>query len=211
MMTAIYARVSTTDKGQDPDLQLRPLREYCQSRWLEVVGEYVDYTSGAKDRRPELDKMMDALRKRQVDCVIVWKLDRFGRSFQHLINSINEIDRLGVVFVSYSENIDLSTPAGRLMFHIIASMCEFERALIKERVRAGLANARAKGKKLGRRGLAPIDRKKIIEAYDTTPPLSVRDVARVTKIPTATVGKVIKAYKEGKLDRDGFEYARALV
>lgn len=211
MRTVIYARVSTTDKGQDPDLQLRPLREYCNARGFEVAGEYVDYTSGAKDRRPELDKLMDAARKRQIDAVIVWKLDRFGRSMKHLVNAISDLDGLGIAFISYQENIDLSTAAGRLMFHVIAAMAEFERELIKERVRAGLVNARAKGKKLGRKGLAPIERKRIIEAYETDPSKSIREIARVTRIPVATAGKVVKAYREGRFDRDGFEYERALV
>ena len=141
MKAALYGRVSTTDKGRDSELQLRALREYYRSKGLDLAGEYVDYTSGSKDRRPELDRLMDAARKRQIDCILVWKLDRFGRSIKHFITTLDELNSLGVGFISYSENIDLSTASGRLMFHIIASMAEFERELIRERVKAGIQNA----------------------------------------------------------------------
>jgi len=210
MKTAIYARVSTTDKGQDPELQLRPLREYCQARGLDIAAEYIETTSGAKDRRPQLDDLMDAARKRQIDLIAVWKLDRFGRSLKHLVTAIDELQQLGVGFISYSENIDLTTASGRLMFQIIGAMAEFERELIKERVRAGLANAKAKGRKNGRKPLAPIDIKRVIEAYELDPTLSVRQLAKTAKMPAATTGKLLKAYKQGFIDRDGFRYDEPL-
>lgn len=156
MKAALYARVSTTDKGQDPDLQLRELRRYAEARGWQIAGEYVDVgQSGAKDRRPELDRLMDDARKRRVDLVLVWKLDRFGRSLRHLVNSLGELDALGVGFVSFSESIDLTTPAGRLMCHLLAAFAQFERDLIRERVKAGISNARAKGKAHGRRSVFP--------------------------------------------------------
>jgi len=132
MKAALYARVSTVDK-QDPEMQLKALREYCKSRGIDIAGEYVDRTSGVKDRRSSLDQLMDAAKKRRIDMIAVWKLDRFGRSLKHLVTSLDELNSLGVVFVSYQENIDLSTPSGRLMFHVIAAMAEFERELIRER------------------------------------------------------------------------------
>ena len=150
MKAAIYARVSTTN-GQDPEMQLRELREYCERRGWKIAGEYVDIgVSGSKDSRPELNRLMQAAQQREFDAVLVWKLDRFGRSLRHLVNALAELEALGVTFVSLKDNLDLSTPAGRLMFQIIGAMAEFERSLIVERVRAGLRNARAKGKTLGR-------------------------------------------------------------
>jgi DNA invertase Pin-like site-specific DNA recombinase len=152
MRTALYARVSTSDKGQDPEMQLRELREHCQRRGWEIVGEYVDVgVSGSKDSRPELNRLMADTKRRKLDAVLVWKLDRFGRSLKHLVNSLAEFESLGVAFISLKESLDLTTPAGRLMFGIISAMAEFERDLIRERVKAGIANRRAKGFHVGRK------------------------------------------------------------
>jgi DNA invertase Pin-like site-specific DNA recombinase len=147
---ALYSRVST-NHGQDPELQLRELREYAASRGWTITEEYIDLgVSGAKSSRPGLNRLMTDAHRRRLDRILVWKLDRFGRSLRHLVNAIAELEALGVAFVSLRDNLDLSTPSGRLMFQIIGAMAEFERALIQERVRAGLRNARAKGKRLGR-------------------------------------------------------------
>jgi DNA invertase Pin-like site-specific DNA recombinase len=150
MKAALYARVSTTNHGQDVSMQLRELREYCQRRGLKIAGEYTDSASGAKDSRPELNRLMADAKQCRFDAVCVWKLDRFGRSLRHLVNALADLESLGLSFVSIKDNLDLSTPSGRLMFQIIGAMAEFERSLIQERVRAGLRNARAKGKTLGR-------------------------------------------------------------
>jgi len=150
MKAALYARVSTGNHGQDVGMQLLELREYCHRRGLEIIGEYTDTASGAKDSRPELNRLMADAKQRRFDAVCVWKLDRFGRSLRHLVNALADLESLGVSFISLKDNLDLSTPSGRLMFQIIGAMAEFERALIQERVRAGLRNARAKGRKLGR-------------------------------------------------------------
>jgi len=146
---AMYARVSTHN-GQDPEMQLREMREYAQHReW--IMSEYVDTgVSGSKDSRPELNRLMADAKHRRFDAVLVWKLDRFGRSLTHLVNALAEFEALGIAFISLKDNLDLSTPAGRLMFQIIGAMAEFERALIQERVKSGLRNAKAKGKRLGR-------------------------------------------------------------
>ncbi len=147
---ALYARVSTHN-GQDPEMQLREMREYTQRREWVFAGEYVDTgVSGSKDSRPELNRLMIDAKHRRFDAVLVWKLDRFGRSLKHLVNALAEFEALGVAFVSLRDNLDLSTPSGRLMFQIIGAMAEFERSLIQERVRSGLRNAKAKGKRLGR-------------------------------------------------------------
>jgi DNA invertase Pin-like site-specific DNA recombinase len=147
---AIYARVSTTAGQQDPEMQLRELREYAKNRELIIVNEYVDRMSGSKDARPALNRLMADATNRKFDAVLVWKLDRFGRSLRHLVNALAELEALGISFISLRDNLDLTTPSGRLMFQIIGAMAEFERALIQERVRAGLRNARAKGQRLGR-------------------------------------------------------------
>ena len=147
---ALYARVSTLN-GQDPEMQLRELREYAGRRGWIVEHEYIDQGfSGSKESRPALNQMMVEAHRRRFDSVLVWKIDRFGRSLKHLVNALAELAALGVAFVSLKDNLDLSTPSGRLMFQIIGAMAEFERALIQERVRAGLRNARAKGRRLGR-------------------------------------------------------------
>ena len=117
---------------------------------MTIIGEYIDRMTGSKDSRPALNRLMTDAQRRKFDAVLVWKLDRFGRSLRHLVNALAELEALGPTFISLRDNLDLSTPSGRLMFQIIGAMAEFERALIQERVRAGLRNARAKGRRLGR-------------------------------------------------------------
>lgn len=147
---ALYARVSTSYK-QDPKMQLSELREYANRRGWQISEEYTDQgISGSKESRPALNRLMSDACRRRFDAILVWKIDRFGRSLKHLVNSLAELAALGVAFISLRDNLDLSTPAGRLMFQIIGAMAEFERALIQERVRAGIRNARSKGKRLGR-------------------------------------------------------------
>src|SRR5271157_5549879 len=147
---ALYARVSTLN-NQDPEMQLAELREYAGRRGWEIVEEFTDQgVSGSKESRPALNRLMSDACRRRFDAVLVWKIDRFGRSLKHLVNALAELAALGVAFISLRDNLDLSTPSGRLMFQIIGAMAEFERALIQERVRAGIRNARVKGKRLGR-------------------------------------------------------------
>ncbi len=150
LRVALYGRVSTLDKGQDVNLQLNELRDYSERRGWKIAGEYVDKVSGAKESRPELNRLMADAKKRKFDAIAVWKLDRFGRSLKHLLFTLADLESLGIAFVSLREGFDLSTPSGRLMFQIIGAMAEFERNLIRERVRAGMAHAKAKGRKLGR-------------------------------------------------------------
>jgi DNA invertase Pin-like site-specific DNA recombinase len=148
---ALYARVSTSNGHQDPEMQLRELREYADRRGWQVAGEYTDHgVSGSKESRPELNRLMVDAHRRRFDAILVWKIDRFGRSLKHLVNALADLGAYGVAFISLRDNMDLSTPSGRLMFQIIGAMAEFERALIRERVKAGLRNAQAKGKRLGR-------------------------------------------------------------
>ena len=152
MTVAIYARVSTANNGQDPAMQTRELQEYAERRGWTVADEYVDIgISGTKEKRPELDRLMSDAHRRRFDAVVVvWKFDRFARSVSHLLRALETFKAQGIEFVSFSEQFDTSTPAGKLVFTVLGAVAELERSLIVERVKAGLRNARAKGKKLGR-------------------------------------------------------------
>jgi DNA invertase Pin-like site-specific DNA recombinase len=148
---ALYARISTVNHGQDPEVQLGELREFCKRRGFAVAHEYVDKgISGSRERRPALDKLLADCRKRLVDAVVVYRYDRFARSLRQLVNSLEEFRALDIEFISIHEGVDTSTPNGRLIFGIFASIAEFERELIRDRVRSGLAAAKAKGKRIGR-------------------------------------------------------------
>ena len=149
MGVAIYCRVSTKD--QNCSLQINDLRAYCAARQLTIVREYIDVgQSGAQDSRPQLNAMMSDARKRKLDTVLVWRWDRFARSTRHLLLALEEFRALKIQFVSFQEDIDTGTPIGQVLFTLIAAMAELERNLIVERVNAGIRNARAKGKRLGR-------------------------------------------------------------
>src|SRR5471030_682556 len=157
MKAAIYARVSTVD--QEPENQLQELRRYVEARGWTAV-EYTDKgVSGAKDRRPALDQLLRDAKRRRLDVVVCWRLDRLGRNLKYLITLLEELQALGVAFVSLAEGIDATTPAGKLQMHILGAIAEFERERIRERVLAGLQRARTQGVKLGRpRAIVPIDR-----------------------------------------------------
>lgn len=145
---AIYARVSTLD--QDPQMQIRELRSYAKLRAFIITHEFIDHVSGATSERPELSKLWQAARARKIDTVLVWKFDRFARSTKQLIDALEEFRHLGVDFISITEQIDTSSPMGKAMFTVISAIAEFERSLISERVRSGIAKARAQGKQHGR-------------------------------------------------------------
>jgi DNA invertase Pin-like site-specific DNA recombinase len=150
MKAAIYARVSTANNGQDPRVQTREIGEFCERRgW--TLTEYVDIgISGTKEKRPALDRLMADAHKRKFDVVVVWKFDRFARSVSHLLRALETFNALGIAFVSLSEQLDTSTPTGKMVFTVLGAVAELERSLVVERVKAGLRNARAKGKRLGR-------------------------------------------------------------
>ena len=132
-------------------MQTRELREYIERRAWQFAGEYIDVgISGSKEKRPELDRLMADAHRRRFDCVVVWKFDRFARSVSHLLRALETFKAQGVEFVSFSEQMDTSTPAGKMVFTVLGAVAELERSLIVERVKAGLRNARAKGKRLGR-------------------------------------------------------------
>ena len=151
VLAAVYARCSTTNAGQDPTMQTRELVEYCQRRGWEIYDRYVDEGhSGKKDSRPELNRLMADAHARRFDVCVCWRFDRFSRSVSHLCRALETFNALGISFVSMIEQVDTTTPAGAFAFHILAAVAESERQTIVERVRGGLRNARAKGKRLGR-------------------------------------------------------------
>src|SRR5687767_13681850 len=148
LRAAMYARVSTND--QTTDNQILELRRYIEARgWTGT--EYLDTISGTTERRPALDRLMTDARRRRLDVLVVWRLDRLGRNLKHLIVTLDELAALGIAFTSLNEGIDTTTPAGTLQLHLLAAIAQFERARIVERVRAGIARARKEGKRLGRR------------------------------------------------------------
>ncbi|RPD48668.1 resolvase [Hymenobacter sediminis] len=181
----LYARVSTLDKGQDPETQLRPLREYAQHRGFVVVEEYVDQASGTSEDRPHYKRLLAAAKKRQLDAVLVWRYDRFARSTQALVNALQEFQRLGVDFISYQENIDTTTPTGELIFHVMASLAQFESALISQRVRAGMARAKAQGKHVARPPLAQAKQEAIAQLLREG--LSMNQVSKQLNVAYGTV------------------------
>ena len=187
MIAFLYARVSTGE--QNEGMQLREMREFAERRNWQVeifpdVGQ-----SGAKDSRPELDRMMALVRKRKCDVVVVYRFDRFARSTRQLVNALDEFNVLGVQFVSLHENIDTTTPVGRLAFHIFAAIAEFERELIRERVRSGVAYARAKGKRLGRPRV-DLDREKITQLRALG--ASTRAIAEALGVSHVTISRALR-------------------
>jgi DNA invertase Pin-like site-specific DNA recombinase len=145
---ALYVRVSTSD--QSTKAQESELKEYAENRGWVVNRVYADKISGAKDNRPALQELMAACRQRKVDVVLVWKFDRFARSLRHLVTALEEFKRLRVDFISATEGVDTTIPSGELVFQIFGAIAQFERALISERVKSGLSEARRRGKRLGR-------------------------------------------------------------
>jgi DNA invertase Pin-like site-specific DNA recombinase len=184
MRVALYARVSTLN-GQNPETQLVELREYASRRGWQSAGEYVDAgVSGSKDSRPSLNRLMAHAHQRRFDAILVWKLDRFGRSLRHLVTAIAELEALGVTFVSLKDNWDLGTPSGRLMFQIVGAMAEFERSLIAERIRAGMRRRRLEGLSLGR---APIQVDHARLVADRLSGMSLTKVAKKYSVSRASV------------------------
>ena len=180
MRAAIYGRVSTAD--QTCESQLIEVRRFVAARGWTAV-EYTDKgVSGSKDRRPALDQMLTDAKRRKFDAVVCWRLDRLGRNLKHLITVLEDLEALGVAFVSLAEGIDATTPAGKLQMHILGAMAEFERARIVERVRSGLARARAQGTRLGRRPHALSD-----EQVKEVAHLSLRSAAKVLGVSYTVV------------------------
>jgi len=149
MSVAIYARVSTTD--QNPTMQVEELKAHCETRFWKVFEYYIDEgVSGGARSRPALDRLMKDAQARKFNAVLVWKFDRFARSLIHLVEALETFHALQVDFISLKDSVDTTTPQGKLFFHITAAFAEYERDAIRQRVRSGMANAKAQGKRLGR-------------------------------------------------------------
>lgn len=190
----IYARVST-DK-QKVDMQLAELRQFASRSGWTIAQEFIDQNyTGGNTNRPAFLSMMQAAKKRQFEILLVWKLDRLSRSLKDLINTLYELGTYGIDFVSYDNNLDTSTPTGKLVFQIVGAVAEFEKDIIRERVIAGLANARRQGKRLGR---PPIPPQLLTQAQAMrSQGLSFRKIGQALNIDEGTVRKNIKRPEKG--------------
>ena len=185
---ALYARTSTYDK-QDPEMQLRELREYAAIRGWQVVGVYEDRGfTGTNMNRPRLKTLLLDAKSRQFDLVLVWKLDRWGRSLREIVSMLQDLADYGVEFCSLKDSLDLSTSQGRLMMHLLAAFSQFEADVIKMRVRAGLAHAKASGKQLGRPKVRDDEAIRNLRANG----LSLRRIAHNLQISKGTVQNALK-------------------
>jgi DNA invertase Pin-like site-specific DNA recombinase len=194
---ALYARTSTHD--QNPGMQVDELRRVAGQRGWQVVGEYVDAGhSGAKDRRPELDRMMSDVQRGKIDMVLVWKFDRFARSVRHLVSALDDFRARNVDFASLHDGIDTSTPVGRFTFHVVSAVAELEREMIRERTRCGIAAARRRGSRIGRpQARVDVLRAKTLLAGGQ----SLRQVARLLGIGASTLHRAMH-------ENDGVALAR---
>ena len=195
---AIYARVST-DK-QKVDMQLSELRQFVTRSGWTIYKEYIDQSfTGANTNRPAFLAMMEAARKRKFDVLLVWKLDRLSRSLKDLINTLDELGSCGIDFISYDNNLDTSTPTGKLVFQIVGAVAEFEKDIIRERVVAGLANARRKGKRLGRPPIPEFlyQKAKVLRGQG----LSFRNIENQLGVHEGTIRKRLK--KEVSQNKEG--------
>ena len=198
---AIYARVSTDETRQNPKTQLRELRLYAKHRGFPIVAEYVDTGSGASTDREQYQALREAARRRRFDVVLVWRYDRFARSTVELVNALEEFRVLGVDFISHQEQVDTTTPQGKLVFSIMASLAEFERSLISSRVRAGMARAREQGKRIGRAPIPEKVRREIARLRATSPSPSVRTIAKKLGLGVGTTWRYLREVKAPSLPK----------
>ena len=199
---AIYARVSTSDKDQHPETQLLPLRNYATLRQWQVFDTYVDEESGRfekKNKRAAFKRLLDDARKRKFDILLVFRYSRFARSTKNLVDALSDFDKLGIDFVSYSENIDTTTSHGKFFFTVIAAFAQLESDTISDNVKAGLARAKHEGKRLGRPPVSASTRNLIIKAWQQHG--SIKKTAKELGKAYATVHKVVAAHKEESGDK----------
>jgi DNA invertase Pin-like site-specific DNA recombinase len=194
LRVVLYGRVSTHD--QSVDMQLVELRRFAQARGWKAVDEFADKgISGAKTSRPEFDRMMKLLRRRDADVLLCWKYDRVGRSTSHLLSILEELRALNIGFCSMTEGVDTTTPAGKMVFTFLAGIAEFERGLTRERVLAGIQNARARGVRFGRPRVG-FDIAAAVRMRKQG--MSVREVARTVGVSPATVFRVLRALEQSR-------------
>ena len=186
----LYARVSTGD--QHPETQLYDLRTVAKQRGFEVIREYTDVISGSKSKRPGLDRLLSDARRGQFDVVLVAAFDRVARSVRHFLEVLDELNHLGIEFVSLRENIDTGGPLGRAIVVIVGAVAELEKSLIVERVRAGMRRARLEGRRIGRTPLN-VDRTAIVR--DRISGMSLTSTAQKYRVSRATVVRLVKEAK----------------
>jgi DNA invertase Pin-like site-specific DNA recombinase len=190
---AVYVRVSTVD--QHPETQLHDLRQFAVQRGFQIVQEYTDHGfSGTKARRPALDQLMEDARRRKFDVLMVWSIDRLARSTKHLLQTLDELNGLGIQFLSQREAIDTEGPLGRAIVVIVSAMAELERCVIIERVRAGMRRAKLEGRRIGR---APLNVNRVALLRDRERGLSLNQLAKAHRISKASVCRVLREEKEG--------------
>jgi DNA invertase Pin-like site-specific DNA recombinase len=194
----LYTRVSTVD--QHPETQLYDLREMARQRGYEIVAEYSDKISGAKQKRPGLDQLLADGRRHKFDIVLVWAFDRMARSVRHFLEILDELSHLNVEFVSFRENIDTGGPLGRAMIVIVGAIAELEKNLIVERVRAGMRRAKLEGRQIGRSPLK-IDREQLVN--DRRSGMSLSQVAKKHRVSRATVCRLMKEVPGGSQESAG--------
>ncbi len=198
---ALYLRVSSVD--QHPETQFHDLRQLAAQRGYEIVQEYTDKISGAKAKRPGLDELLRNARRGKFDVVLVWAFDRIARSVTHFLQVLDELNYLGIEFISFREQIDTGGPLGRAIVVIVGAIAELERSLIVERVRAGMRRARLEGRHIGRQPIA-VDREAIHR--DRCQGHSIRQIARDHRVSTATVQRVLKDLVQAPLDVQSHPY-----
>ena len=190
LRVATYSRVSTSHHGQNPEVQSHQLKRYCEARGWAISHEIVDHGfSGSTEVRPGLKQLLALVRSREVDAVVVVKLDRLFRSLKHLVMTLEEFQALGVQFVAVKDNVDYTTPAGRLFVQMLGSLAEFEKSLLRERTMMGLAHARAQGKCLGRPQLHDPNEIRRLRAAG----LSYREIRSRLGVPMGTITEAIRA------------------
>lgn len=190
MKTAIYARVSTSHHNQNPEIQIKELKRFCELKGWTIEHELVDHGfSGSTDNRPALKQLLQLVKNKEVEAVVVVKLDRLFRSLKHLVATLEDFEHLGIKFVAIKDNVDYSTPSGRLFVQILGSLGEFERSLLRERTMMGLDHARSMGKTFGRPRLHNQD--EIIKLHQQG--LTYRQIQKQLNTPMGTIARAIKS------------------
>ena len=191
MRAVLYARVSRADQQTLPE-QLAQMREYCERRGWEVMHEFQEIMTGSKDSRPQRKQVLALANRRQIDCIVVWKLDRWGRSLGDIVLTLADIHAKGCGFVSITQDIDFTTPTGKMLAGILASIAEFERATLIERTKMGLVNAVKKGKVLGRRPTPALYKQEVLDfAAEGLSPAKIA-AAMGKRVSEATVRRILK-------------------
>ena len=197
MRVATYSRVSTQHREQKPEVQVGELRRYCKARGFKITHEIIDRASGAGDDRPGLKKLLALVRAREVDAVLVVKLDRLFRSLKHLVNTLSEFEALGVKFIATRDQVDLTTPAGRMFAQILGSLAEFERELIRDRIMLGLDHAVRSGKILGRPKVCDDEAVKKLRKQG----LSYQVIQRRLKVSKGSVCRALRPIQKKRLPK----------